>query len=85
LVRGPNYLQMTNDIVNSNPGASNDVINDLMSDYMHAHAAGQVDELERAIEDLETEMTAHIESMDDKGVEQSSLYEALLTKLLKLK
>jgi len=82
LVRGPNYLQMTNDIVNSNPGASNDVINDLMSDYMHAHAGGQVDELERAIGDLETEMTAHIESMDDKGVEQSSLYERLITRLL---
>jgi len=82
---GPNYLQMTKDINARHPGASNDEIDELMKDYIHAHAAGQVDELERAIEDLETEMTAHIESMDDGGVEQSSLYEALLTKLLKLK
>ena len=82
---GPNYLQMTKDITGRHPGASNDEIDELMKDYIHAHAAGQVDELERAIEDLETEMTAQIKSMDDKSVEQSSLYEALLTKLLKLK
>ena len=82
---GPNYLQMTKDITGRHPGASNDEIDELMKDYIHAHAAGQVDELERAIEDLETEMTAQIKSMDDKSVEQSSLYEALLIELLKLK
>jgi len=82
LVRGPNYLQMTNDIVNSNPGASNDVINDLMSDYMHAHAGGQVAQFEQAINALETEMTAQIESMDDKSVETSPLYERLITRWL---
>ena len=82
---GPNYLQMTKDITGRHPGASNDEIDELMKDYIYDHADGQVDELERAIEDLETEMTAYIESMDDKGVDQSSLYEALLTKLLKLK
>ena len=82
---GPNYLQMTKDITGRHPGASNDEIDELMKDYIYDHADGQVDELERAIEDLETEMTAYIESMDDKGVDQSSLYEVLLTKLLKLK
>ena len=76
---------MTKDITGRHPGASNDEIDELMKDYIHAHAAGQVDELERAIEDLETEMTAQIKSMDDSSVEQSALYEALLTKLLKLK
>ena len=82
LVRGPNYLQMTNDIVNSNPGASNDVINDLMSDYMHAHAVGQVAQFEQVINALETEMTAQIESMDDKRGETSPLYERLITRWL---
>ena len=76
---------MTKDITGRHPGASNDEIDELMKDYIYDHADGQVDELERAIEDLETEMTAYIESMDDKGVDHSSLYEALLTKLLKLK
>ena len=82
LVRGPNYLQMTNDIVNSNPGASNDVINDLMSDYMHEHANSQVAQFEQVINALETEMTAQIESMDDKSVETSPLYERLITRWL---
>ena len=82
---GPNYLQMTKDITGRHPGASNDEIDELMKDYIYDHADGQVDELERAIEDLETEMTAQIKSMDDKSVEQSSLYEALLIELLKLK
>ena len=78
LARGPNYLQMTNSIVNNNPGASNDVINDLMSTYMHAHAFDQVTKFRQAIEVLEAEMTAQIESMDDKSVETAPLYERLI-------
>lgn len=76
---------MTKNIMDHRPGVSNDEMDVLMQDYIHAHAVGQVAELERVIEVLETEMTAQIESMDDKGVEQSSLYEALLIELLKLK
>jgi hypothetical protein len=48
-------------------------------------AKSQIMKLSVAVSEFQSEMSAYLTSIDDRSVEQSALYEALLIKLLKLK
>ena len=80
----PDLLNILYDISQERPdllhGSSE--YDDLMKEKLFEHAQLQVAAIHEAIEDLEKEMTAQIESMDDKRAETSPLYERLITRWL---
>ena len=51
----------------------------------YEYAKSQIVKLSAAVSEFQSEMSAYLTSIDDRSVEQPSLYEALLIKLLKLK
>ena len=81
---GPDLLNILHDISQERPdllhGSSE--YDDLMKAELFEHAQLQVAAIHEAIEDLEKEMTAQIESMDDKRAETSPLYERLINRWL---
>lgn len=81
-LRGPNYLQMLEDIKGNNPDMSEDEFNKLSVDYLRNFASKQLVALRDAVDTLETEMTAQLESMDDKSVDTTPLYERLIKRWL---
>lgn len=83
-LQGPQFLEILRDISEEHPGLTqNDPkYSEIFNEKIYHHAQLQVAAIHEAIEDLEKEMTAQIESMDDKGAETSPLYERLITRWL---
>jgi len=81
---GPDILNILYDIGQDHPGLlhGSAEYDDLMKEKLFEHAQLQVAAIHEAIEDLEKEMTAQIESMDDKRAETAPLYERVLMRLL---
>ena len=67
-LEGPELLNILHDISQDHPGLlhGSAEYDDLMKEKLFEHAQLQVAAIHEAIEDLEKEMTAQIESMDDK-------------------
>ncbi|KAF2379336.1 hypothetical protein BSN82_17120, partial [Acinetobacter baylyi] len=83
-MNGPEILEILKDISDQRPDLKNDdpewaVI---FKEKVYEHAQLQVAAIHEAIEDLEKEMRAQLDSMDDKGAETSPLYERVLMRLL---
>lgn len=80
---GPDILNILHDISQDHPGLlhGSAEYDDLMKAKLFEHAQLQVAAIHEAIEDLEKEMTAQIESMDDKRAETAPLYERVLHRL----
>ncbi len=64
---------------------SEDEVNEKVKDRLLDHARQQIADLASAVSELKVEMSAYFDSIDDKSVEQSPLYETLLIRLLKMK
>jgi hypothetical protein len=77
---GPALLDILRDIGQAHPDlrSGDPKYDDLMKEKLFEHAQLQVAAIHEAIEDLEKEMTAQIESMDDKRAETAPLYERLI-------
>ena len=64
---------------------SEDEVNEKVKDRLLDHARQQIVDLASAVSELKVEMSSYLDSIDDKSVEQTPLYETLLIRLLKLK
>lgn len=77
---GPPILEILRDISDQRPDLKNDdpEYAEVFKGKVYEHAQLQVAAIHEAIEDLEKEMRAQLDSMDNKGAETSPLYERLI-------
>ena len=83
-LNGPEILEILKDISDQRPDLKNDDPEwaAVFKEKVYEHAQLQVAAIHEAIEDLEKEMRAQLDSMDNKGAETSPLYERLITRWL---
>jgi hypothetical protein len=82
--RGIDILDALTDIFEQRPNLKREdpEYAELLKEKLYEHAQLQITAIHEAIEDLEKEMRAQLDAMDDKGTETSPLYERLITRWL---